>query len=207
MSITAKAILTKQLIATSGANALNHSATMGNLTPQQRDHPRRQSVAALAVIRRSTASGIHWLAQWNAKWQALALVGGHKRPNESFRECAIREVTEELGIAAGVDFSVQESPLAQLQYVALSRSANEDTTYLVELFDTTLLTEAAQRKVNSNPLNAWLTTREIAGLKTDHGRPISETIQLLLTKAKLWPDPHISQTNSAQANSSLKGLP
>jgi 8-oxo-dGTP pyrophosphatase MutT (NUDIX family) len=180
---------------------------MENSATEQQRSWRRQSVAAFAVIRRSISDDVQWLAQWNAKWRALAIVGGHKRPNESFRECAIREVAEELGIVAGVDFWVQESPLAHLQYVAWSRSANEDTSYCVELFDTTLLTEAALRKVNSNPLNAWLTIREIAALKTDQGRSISETIQLLLSKAKLWPEPRIRQTNSVQAESFLKGPP
>jgi hypothetical protein len=47
---------------------------------------KRRSVAAMALVRRHEQGRVLYLAQWNLNWRALNLVGGHKRPDESFRE-------------------------------------------------------------------------------------------------------------------------
>ena len=61
----------------------------------------RQSIAAFAVIRRDERGQTLWLAQWNPKWGAYHFVGGHKRPEETFRECLVREIGEELHLCEG----------------------------------------------------------------------------------------------------------
>jgi molecular chaperone DnaJ len=67
----------------------------------------RQSVAAVALIRRSEAGQALWLAQWNPHWRRYNFVAGHKRPDESFRQCVVRELAEELGLREGADISVR----------------------------------------------------------------------------------------------------
>src|SRR5256885_12354204 len=63
-----------------------------------------------ALIRRTAPGGVaEWLANWNAHWHALNLVGGHKWPAESFRDCCTREAAEELRLAPGTDFRVARS--------------------------------------------------------------------------------------------------
>ena len=48
----------------------------------------RVSEAALALITRVTPQGeAEYLTQWNEKWQAYSLIGGHREPDESFRDC------------------------------------------------------------------------------------------------------------------------
>jgi 8-oxo-dGTP pyrophosphatase MutT (NUDIX family) len=95
----------------------------------------RQSQAALAVIRRMDQGQPVWLAQWNRSWNAYALVGGDKRPTESFRDCLDREIAEELGWHEGADFTVAATPPVHLEFTAWSESAHQETAYTMELFE------------------------------------------------------------------------
>lgn len=142
----------------------------------------RRSLAALALIRHQDESGrTCWLVQWHAKWNAYALVGGHKRSDETFRQCLIREVTEELQLTVDIDFAVAPEPLAQLEYTAWSHSAGQDTQYTIELFDVEL-TAAARRKVDADPINRWLTEAEIRDQRTTDDNPVSETVGVMLNQ-------------------------
>jgi ADP-ribose pyrophosphatase YjhB (NUDIX family) len=62
----------------------------------------RPSLASIALIQRNQHGQRQWLAQWTENWQGYHFVGGHKRPDESFRDCVIR-VAEELLLAEGTD--------------------------------------------------------------------------------------------------------
>ena len=75
-----------------------------------------------------------WLAQWNPKWERYHFVSGHKRANESFRECMIREVGEELNLREDIEFTVAADPLARVEFEAWSESAEVETSYTMELF-------------------------------------------------------------------------
>src|SRR5438105_14063907 len=144
----------------------------------------RQSEAALALIRRPGPAGVEYLVQWNARWNALNLVGGHRRPQESYRDCLVRELDEELDVRPGPDCAVAEGPTARLEYVAFSKSAGEETAYTMELFEVTL-TPAAERRVSADPSNAWVGTSAIRSGRAGDGRPVSDTVRLLLEKAGL----------------------
>jgi 8-oxo-dGTP pyrophosphatase MutT (NUDIX family) len=144
----------------------------------------RESIASIAVIRRECQHQTLWLAQWSRSWQGFHFVGGHKHPDESFRECVIREVCEELQITAGVDFLVAEQPRARLDYTAWSKHAGQETHYVMQLFDVTL-TDSARQKVEADPQNRWVTTDEIRQQRCSDGQPISETMGLLLDMAGL----------------------
>ena len=149
----------------------------------------RSSQAALALIRQQQDRQTLWLAQWNRNWQRYNFVGGHKRPEESFRECVVREVSEELGLRPDADFRAAVNPLAQLEYTAWSESARQETQYTMELFEVELLGDGSRQKVNGNPRNRWLTEVEIRGLRCGDGSRVSETMLLLLSKAGLLPTP------------------
>jgi len=148
----------------------------------------RTSVAAVALIRRQCEGRTLWLAQWNEHWQHYHFVGGHKRPGESFRECLVREMAEELHLREGADY-VATGPVAHLEYTAWSRSTEVETAYTMELFEVRLAAEEARRKVDSDPSNRWLTEEEIAGQRCGDGQPASETMALLLRKSGVWPEP------------------
>src|SRR3712207_3090882 len=108
---------------------------------------RRQSVGAVALVRRQDQGQALYLAQWNRTWGAFHLIGGHKRPQESFPECLIREVGEELGLAEGTDFAVPAEPLAHLEFEAWSESARVETSYVLEVFEVELTGPSALAKV------------------------------------------------------------
>lgn len=143
----------------------------------------RESIAALALIRRIGAGGTEWLTQWNDRWEAFHLIGGQKE-DETFRHCCAREVAEELGLVEGVGFRVADEPAAHLEYVAYSRSARVETRYVAELFDVELLGDAADA-VARDPANRWVTTDEITAERCRDGRRVSETTGLLLGMAGL----------------------
>jgi 8-oxo-dGTP pyrophosphatase MutT (NUDIX family) len=129
---------------------------MGHAGPLIREaRSMRQSEAALALIRRPAPGGTEYLVQWNEKWRALNLVGGHRRPQESFRDCLLREVAEELDLRSGADYVAPDAPIAHLEYVAFSESSQQETGYTIELFVVELPPLAAER-VSREPANAWV---------------------------------------------------
>jgi 8-oxo-dGTP pyrophosphatase MutT (NUDIX family) len=146
----------------------------------------RESQAALALIHRPGRAGAEYLAQWNDNWRALHLVGGHRRPEESFRDCLCRELAEELGLRPGALGRVAQRPLAHLEYVAFSQSAREETAYTIELFEVEL-TPAGLQQVSADPRNAWVAEAEVRGGRAADGRPVSGTMRLLFDKAGLGP--------------------
>jgi 8-oxo-dGTP pyrophosphatase MutT (NUDIX family) len=139
----------------------------------------RQSVAAFALIRRDKRGLTLWLAQWNPHWQCHNFVGGHKRDDEPFRECVVREVAEELRLQEGRDFIVAREPMVRLEYTDWSESAQEETEYTVELFEVRL-PDSARRLVDANPDNCWISAAEIRRGHTTAGRRISATVKRLL---------------------------
>ena len=73
----------------------------------------RLSEAAVALIRREQDGRTFWLARWNRNWRAYHLVGGHRRPGESFRDCLVREIAEELHLREGTDYGEREFSLQE----------------------------------------------------------------------------------------------
>jgi hypothetical protein len=114
-------------------------------------------------------------------------VGGHKRSDESFRECVVREVQEELELQEGVDFRVATDPVSHLEYEAYSRGFGEQTQYTMELFEVMLNGHEAHRKIASNTNNRWLSASHIRDETAVDERPVSPTMGLLLRKAGMLP--------------------
>jgi 8-oxo-dGTP pyrophosphatase MutT (NUDIX family) len=142
----------------------------------------RQSIASVALIRRQQDGQTLWLAQWNPRWQKYHFVSGHKQPDETFRQCMVRELGEELGLKEGIDFQLPVEPLAHLEYTAWSESAGAETAYTMELFDVELIGPAARQKVDADPQNGWLSDEEIHSERCEDGKPVSPSMQLILSQ-------------------------
>ena len=129
------------------------------------------------MITKEVNGETHYLAQWNDKWKAFFLVGGHRENGESYRECVVREVCEELDIQED-NFQVSPEAREQLEYCAISNRTKLLTNYRHHLFDVSLDTHLAE---GSN--NAWLSAEEVFRSETNDGRMISDTMQLLVVKS------------------------
>jgi 8-oxo-dGTP pyrophosphatase MutT (NUDIX family) len=141
----------------------------------------RRSEGGIALFQRVMAGQRQWLAQWNDKWGAFFFVGGHREDSETFRQCVVREIAEELDLSQA-DFTVAAQPAHHLEYRAQSRSAGELTAYVMELFDAQLAAPALEA-VEREARNRWLSEEEIHRLEAHDGRPISTTMLLLLSLA------------------------
>jgi 8-oxo-dGTP pyrophosphatase MutT (NUDIX family) len=149
--------------------------------PMTTNNPPRRSQAALAVVCRPGPDGAPlWLAQWNAHWQRYHFVGGHRRPDETFRQCLLREIAEELHLTEGTDFEADEQPLAHVEYVAWSERHQAETQYEMELYRVRLLGENVLERIQADPLNRWLSADEIRAGRTADGQPVNETMARLL---------------------------
>jgi 8-oxo-dGTP pyrophosphatase MutT (NUDIX family) len=138
----------------------------------------RQSEAAVALIRQVRDGQTHWLAQWNDKWGAFNFIAGHRRPDETFRECLVREIAEELHLSEGTDYRVSAEPPIHLEFVDFSQSTQTQTHYIMELFNVELNPEVHPR-VESNSANRWLSAAEIEAGQTQDGQPVSATMKRL----------------------------
>jgi ADP-ribose pyrophosphatase YjhB (NUDIX family) len=143
----------------------------------------RQSVAAFALIRRQRRGRPEWLAQWNPNWQSYNFVGGHKRNEETFRECVAREISEELQLQEHREFTVSRERAARLEYVDFSESAHEETAYTIELFEVRLSRIAMLRWIPAQDVNRWLTANEVIERATRDGRPIGRSMGRILERA------------------------
>jgi 8-oxo-dGTP pyrophosphatase MutT (NUDIX family) len=148
--------------------------------------PLRTSEGGLAAIVRKVADRREWLVIWNGRWGAFFLVGGHRLPHETFRECVVREVGEELagpfGMAAS-EYMVATTPTHQHRFRAVSGSTNQWTDYTLEVFAVTLTPAALGRLADppaGAPRIAWVTDAEIHALETSGGQPISPTVEIVL---------------------------
>jgi hypothetical protein len=148
------------------------------------NHPLRTSEGAVALIRGKDRHGQDAvLAQWNERWGAFFLIGGHRDGTETFRQCVAREVVEELELARGEphEFEV-EPPYPPLEYVAWSRGYDQYTAYTMHRFEVKL-TPAGLASVEANWDRLrlyWLTRSEISNLQTTDGRRVSETVQIVV---------------------------
>jgi len=142
----------------------------------------RISQAGLAMFKRlGPGSVVEYLTQWNDNWQMFSLLGGHREPDESFRQCCVREVAEELELTPDIDFRVGIEPLQSLrEYTAMSKAAGVETRYRVELFAVELLNRDAVAKVDANVANRWLTETDIRRHTTKEGQPIAAQVEIVL---------------------------
>jgi 8-oxo-dGTP pyrophosphatase MutT (NUDIX family) len=145
----------------------------------------RQSLASVAAITRVEAGETRWLVQWNEGWDGYFLVGGHKRQDETFFGCIVREIGEELGLPDAKDFNVPPEPRCCLQFIGYSDRLRQPTAYMIEVFDVSIDGKAAQARIDDNPANRWVSEDEIRAGRAEDGRTISPTMEKVLTTARL----------------------
>ncbi len=140
--------------------------------------PLRRSEGGIALIQRTIAGKREWLGQWNDNWKAFFFIGGHREGTETYRECVIREIEEELGLTEA-ECPVVATVAHHLEYRAISRGAGELTRYTMELFDSQP-TPVGMEKIARDPMTKWLDEDEIRRLGAQDGRAVSVSIGLLL---------------------------
>jgi 8-oxo-dGTP pyrophosphatase MutT (NUDIX family) len=145
----------------------------------------QNSVAAIALIQREMNGQTQWLSRWNSSGKSFSFVGGHKSEGETFRECLIREVMEELGLEPEADFVVEAEAHSHLEYVAWSAGARGQTAYTMELYPLQLTGDFSHEKIASDADNRWLHASEIQSALTTDGKAVSGTMALLLEMAGL----------------------
>lgn len=149
--------------------------------------PTRLSHGSLALITILDGKQHLWLGQWNDSWEAINFVGGHREHGESYRDCLIREITEELGLLLTRDFRVPAEPTKAIEYTAVSKRTDEWTRYHLMLYSVAL-TAGVSERLSEDPRNHWLTEQHVDVLETDSGMPVSPTMKLVFAEARLWKD-------------------
>ena len=129
--------------------------------------------------------GARWLGRWNRSWRAFFFVSGHKAPQESFRQCVVREIREELGLREGPDYRLRPVPAARVTFEAMSRRAGVVTRYEMELLDIELLDSDATQDLGRHPNVRWLKEQEIRAGQCDDGKAVSATMLEVMLRAKL----------------------
>lgn len=134
----------------------------------------RQSEAALAWITRVTDSQeTEYLTQWNKSWKAYSLIGGHVEDGESFRECCIREIEEELHCTS-VDYQVEPHPCATLRFSGFSKAAREETDYHWQVF----ITHPSSGLLDRLPKDCvWVQAKHIQAGRASDGQPIADQVK------------------------------
>jgi 8-oxo-dGTP pyrophosphatase MutT (NUDIX family) len=138
-----------------------------------------RSEAAVAVIHRIDDGQSRWLGQWNVKWQRYHFVSGHRTPGETFRECLVREIAEELDLSEGPDYLVSTAAPIHIEFIDISQSTRTQTHYILELFRVEP-SSWVRSKVESNSENRWLTESEVRAGRTTDGHPVSATMSRIL---------------------------
>ncbi len=145
----------------------------------------RNSVAAIALIQQEENNQTTWLSRWNPTWNGFSFVSGQQSNGESFRDCLIRELTEELGLEPDADFLVAQKPHSNWEYTAFADGTRVKTAFTMELYDVELTGDFSHDKIASDTDNRWLLPAEIQAAATTDGHPVSGTMALLLGMAGL----------------------
>jgi len=143
---------------------------------------RRQSEASVALICRIEQGQPRWLARWNKNWKCFYFIGGHKHDDETFLECLKREMQEELSVSAGTHYTVSDTPIACIDYLAESGSTGVETQYILQVFDVHFLDDAAEKEIDSPQEIRWMTENEIRACRSTNGQVISETMVYVLAR-------------------------
>jgi len=146
--------------------------------PAPAPDPRRQSVASIAIIRRTRGDRKQWLCQWNQNWGRYFLVGGHQEPGEDAEACLVREMQEELVFAPGTDYELAKPPRV-LEYADWSASTWQETDYRISAFDVELEADARGR-VDRAAENRWITKEEILSERCADEKLVSPTARKVL---------------------------
>lgn len=145
----------------------------------------QQVAGGVALISRKQEERLEWLSHWNDELQKFDFVGGPKRQDESFRDCAVRELVQSLGLRKDKDFIVSGGPRAHLDFTAESEATGEETQYVIEVFEAQLFGKTSRDTLDADPRTRWLTEEEIRARQTSDGQPVSELTAAVFAKTDL----------------------
>ena len=133
----------------------------------------RESDAGLALITRANSRGeTEYLGQWNHKWHAYSLIGGHREANESVWECCLREIGEEL-CCEDKQISVSRFPFTTLQFLEYSHLTQDETKYHWHVFTAQVHDDVLSKLP---PNCAWISDDHVAAKLAADGKRISDQI-------------------------------
>jgi CheY-like chemotaxis protein len=148
--------------------------------------------SAFALITIGTGEDRKYLLQWNDNWGMFNLVGGkidnEKGDRDSFARSIQRKMQEELGLRSPKDYRILRE-LPPLQKRQFSRREFVFKEYEFHLFHIEFLprhphtVEEFDRfaaRLASQEANLLVSRAEIERLRTNDGRPISETTRMIL---------------------------
>ncbi len=98
-----------------------------------------------------------------------------------FRDCLVREVGEELGLALGEDYRLTDQPPVRLEFDAFSESRWQQTSYVAEVFSVELTGHAALAKIDANNDNRWVSLSEMLAGRCNDGTRVSPTVVRIVT--------------------------
>jgi len=133
----------------------------------------RKSEAALAWITRVNSSrGIEYLTQWNDAWQAFSLIGGHVEDGETFQQCCIREIEEELECSPD-EIVVDDVPICTLRFRERSKAAGAETDYEWQIF----MARITEDRLGRLPATCgWLDAQQARRKVTIDGQAIADQV-------------------------------
>ncbi len=141
------------------------------------DSTMRISDAGIAMISRVNSLGeTEFLTQWNQGWNAYSLIGGHVEAGETFRQCCVREIEEELHCTAS-DFELAPYPYATLRFHDFSKAAREETDYHWQVFLTRPSNDLLERLPDDCQ---WVNAHHIRSGRTADGKPIADQVRRVL---------------------------
>lgn len=136
----------------------------------------RESRGALARIARQAEGQTQWLVRWNHKWESFSLIGGHLEQDETYRECLLREIEEEIGLTEDA-LVASGDPAVELSYVAFSKRANADTQYVLLLYDVDIPECTTDALVASDERLRWVSLSEIRDGCTADGKAVADVVK------------------------------
>ena len=140
---------------------------------------------SIALIRKPAAHGTAWLARWDDGQQYYDFVMAEPLEDESFRECIDREVGWVLRLDRQRDYLVANMARLNLEFQARLPGHSEPAQVTAVFYAVDLYRKAAWHQVDADPLNRWLSSKEICRGKTGDGQRINPLVTFLIRRSEV----------------------